>query len=124
MRAFRAVAVVAGVAALFPVGFFAQQPTTFRSSTNVVPISATVLRKSGGYATGLKKDDFVITDNGRRQEIVSFSDEIQNISVSLILDMSGSMSDTLPRVLDAADRFLANLLPEDRATVGTLQSTA
>ena len=69
MRAFRAVAVVAGLAALLPVGFLAQQPTTFRASTNIVPISATVLRKSGGYATGLTKDDFVITDNGRRQAI-------------------------------------------------------
>ena len=65
-------------------------------------------------------DDFTVLDNGKPQEIQLFSSEAQAISVSVILDTSGSMQAALPRLFAAASAFLENLRPDDRAMVGTL----
>jgi VWFA-related protein len=95
-------------------------PALFRSAVSIVPVFATVTTRDGAFASGLTRDDFTIADNGVRREIVSFSDEVQPISVSVILDTSFSMSNAISRVMDAGALFLADLLPEDRAVVGTL----
>jgi Ca-activated chloride channel family protein len=111
----------AGLVALGGVALGAQQnPALYRSSVNIVPVFATVTTRDGAFAGGLTRDDFTIADNGVRREIVSFSDDLQPISVSVILDTSFSMSNAIERVMDAGGLFLGDLLPEDRATVGTL----
>jgi Ca-activated chloride channel homolog len=92
----------------------------FRSSVDLVPVFATVTTRDGAFASGLTRDDFVVMDDGRPQEIVSFAEEAQAISVSLIMDTSASMKDALPRVFSAAGVFLDNLRPNDRAMVGSL----
>ena len=110
----------ASVLALMTAGTRAQQAGAFRSTVDLVPVFATVTRPDGSFASGLAKEDFVVLDNGTPQEIVSFSEEAQAISVSLILDTSSSMASALPRVFAAASRFLDELRPDDRATIGTL----
>ncbi len=98
----------------------APQQTVFRSTVDLVPVFATVLGSDGSFATGLTKDDFTVLDNGKPQDIVSFSDEAQTISVSVILDTSGSMATARPRVFAAAGVFLDNLGADDRAMIGSL----
>lgn len=115
----RALVVAAGIAALGTLAL-AQQPPPFRAAVNIVPVYATVLDAQGAYAGGLTQDDFTVLDDGTPQEIVSFSSEAQAISVSVILDTSGSMVAALPRLFAAAGVFLDNLRPDDRAVVGTL----
>lgn len=97
-----------------------QQAPAFRSSVHLVPVFVTVTTADGSFARGLTKDDFTVLDDGKPQEIVSFSSEAQTISVSMILDTSGSMGSALPRVFSAARAFLDRLLPDDRAMVGSL----
>jgi Ca-activated chloride channel family protein len=97
-----------------------QAPPAFRASVDIVPVYATVTRPDGTFAGGLTKDDFVVLDNGKPQDIASFASTAQTISVSVILDTSSTMSSTLPRVFGAARVFLKQLLPEDRAMVGSL----
>ncbi len=113
-------ALVAGLAALAGLGMHAQQPPAFRSSVDLVPVFATVLAADGSFAAGLTKEDFTVLDNGAAQDIVSFSDKAQAISVSVILDTSSSMTSALPRVYAAASVFLDGLRPDDRAMVGSL----
>lgn len=96
------------------------QQAGFRSSVDLVPVFATVLAKDGSFVRGLTKDDFTVLDDGKPQEITSFSDEAQAISVSVILDTSSSMASALPRVFAAAGVFLDQLRPDDRAMVGSL----
>ena len=96
------------------------QQTPFRSSVDLVPVFATVLDSGGGFRGGLTKDDFTVLDNGKPQTITSFSSETQTVSVSLILDTSGSMALAESRVLHAANIFLEELRQDDRAMVGTL----
>jgi hypothetical protein len=79
-----------------------------------------VTNPDGSFARGLTKDDFTVLDNRAPQAITSFSSEAQTISVSVILDTSGSMASALPRVFGAARAFLDRLTAEDRAMVGSL----
>jgi Ca-activated chloride channel family protein len=116
----RVAASAAGVVVLASVAMQAQQAGTFRSSVDLVPVFTTVIGQDGSFASGLTKDDFTVLDNGKPQEIVSFSDQAQAISVSLILDTSSSMASALPRVFAAAAVFLDDLRPDDRAMIGTL----
>ena len=86
----------------------------------MVPVYATVTDQAGAFTRGLTKDDFVVLDDGKPQEIISFSEEAQAISVSVILDTSGSMAEARPKMLAAAGVFLNELRPDDRAMLGSL----
>ncbi len=97
-----------------------RQQTVFRSSVDLVPVFVTALAPDGSFVSGLTRDDFTVLDNGKPQEIVSFSDQAQAISVCVILDTSSSMADALPRVFAAAGKFLDTLGPDDRAMIGSL----
>lgn len=111
---------VAAVLSASAVVGAAQAPQVFRSSVDLVPVFATVTTADGAFAKGLSKNDFIVLDNGKPQEIASFSNEAQALSVSVILDTSGSMQSALPRVFGAARAFLERLSREDRAMVGSL----
>ena len=113
-----AVAGVLGLAFGIVLPGAAQQP--FRSTTDLVPVFATVLDKNGQFVHGLTRDDFTILDDGKPQTIVGFSDEAQAISVSVIIDTSGSMAATRSRAFAAARVFLDQLRPDDRAMMNTL----
>jgi len=97
-----------------------QAPPVFKSSVDIVPVYATVTDPAGTFTRGLTRDDFVVQDDGQPQQIVSFSEEAQAISVSVILDTSGSMAEARPKMLAAAGVFLDQLRPDDRAMLGSL----
>lgn len=97
-----------------------QAPPVFKSSVDIVPVYATVTDLKGTFTRGLTRDDFEVLDDGKPQQIVSFSEEAQAISVSVILDTSGSMSEARPKMLAAAGVFLDQLRPDDRAMLGSL----
>ena len=92
-----------------------QAPPVFKSSVDIVPVYTTVTDPTGVFTRGLTRDDFVVLDDGKPQQIVSFSEEAQAISVSVILDTSGSMAEARPSMLAAAGLFLDQLRPDDRA---------
>jgi Ca-activated chloride channel family protein len=59
-----------------------------------------------------------VLDDDRPQEIVFFQNEVQPITVVVMLDTSASMTASLDLLRDAAEQFLIRLLPDDRAKVG------
>jgi VWFA-related protein len=66
--------------------------TTFRSTVDVVSVAAVVRDKRGRFATGLKKEDFVVHEGGSRREILQFhADANAPVRVALLFDVSGSM---------------------------------
>jgi Ca-activated chloride channel family protein len=106
---------------LASAGLVAQQaPPVFKASVDMVRVYATVTDPAGAFARGLTRDDFEVLDDGKPQKIVSFAEEAQAISVSVILDTSGSMSLARPQMLAAAGVFLDQLRPDDRAMLGSL----
>ena len=95
----------------------AQQPT-FKSGTQVVSIFATVTDKQKRLVPNLVKDDFEVMDNGKPQPLVFFQNEVQPITVIVMLDTSGSMTGTISLLRAAAEQFVIRLLPDDKARVG------
>jgi Ca-activated chloride channel family protein len=92
---------------------------TFRSSSRVVAVYATVRESDGRLVPNLTKDDFEILDNGKPAPITTFSNEILPFTVVLLLDMSNSVINQYPRILSSAQEFVDHLLPADRVRIGT-----
>ncbi len=114
MRIFSLAAVLAAVTISLP----AQQPT-FKSGARSVAVYATVTEKDGRLVPDLTKDDFEIKDNGKVQPITVFSNEVQPITVVMMLDRSGSMRGNFRLVEAAGEAFVRALLPTDKARIGS-----
>jgi Ca-activated chloride channel family protein len=98
-------------------GLRAQEPT-FRAATQIVPLYATVTDQQNRLVADLTKDDFEILDNQKPQKIEVFLNEVQPISVVVMLDTSASMTGSLSLLQAAAEQFLLRLLPKDQGSVG------
>lgn len=95
---------------------------TFKSGTRTVAVYATVTEPGGRLVPDLSRDDFEIEDEGKRQEITVFANEIQPITVVMLLDRSGSMEGNFDLVREAAEKFVAELLPADKARIGSFSN--
>jgi VWFA-related protein len=100
----------------------AWQRPQFRGGTNTVSIYATVADAAGRLVTGLTRDDFEVLDNGTPQDLTVFSSDIQPITIVIMLDRSGSMMDNFNLVQRAAEEFVENLLPADKARLGNFSN--
>jgi VWFA-related protein len=96
-----------------------QRLPAFRSQTITVSIYATVSDRDGRLVPDLGRDAFQVFDNGKPVELTVFSNEIQPITVALLLDMSGSMTPRFLRVRESTFRFIDALLPHDRLRIGS-----
>ncbi len=100
----------------------AQQQAMFKSGTRTVPVYATVTDADGRLVPELTQADFEIYDNGKKQPITIFDDEIVPFSAVLALDTSASMTLNIEFVQDAAAQFVIRMLPQDTAAVGFFNS--
>lgn len=96
----------------------AQQPPTFGTTTRTVAVYATVTDAQGRLAPDLTRDNFEVDDNGVKQELTVFSNDIQPITAIMLLDRSGSMQPNFDLEVRAAETFLHGMLPEDRVRIG------
>jgi Ca-activated chloride channel family protein len=116
----------AGHAQLSPTQTSGQLPI-FRYGVNVelVDLFASVRDTKGKLITKLRRDDFLVYDNGIPQSISEFSREYCPLSVLILLDTSGSMAG---RKLDNARRslvqFLKRLNSGDEAMLIAFQARA
>jgi Ca-activated chloride channel family protein len=94
------------------------QPPTFGTTTRTVAVYATVTTGQGRLAPDLTRDDFEVYDNGTRQTLTVFSNDVQPITVVMLLDRSGSMKPNLDLEVRAAETFVHGMLPVDRARIG------
>ena len=110
-----------GLAAAFvavgTIAVFAQQ-TVFRSGTRIVPLYATVTDAQKRLVPDLAKTDFEILDNEKSQEIQLFVNEVQPVTVVVMLDTSASMMGNIELLKQAAEQFVLRLLPKDKGMVG------
>ena len=96
----------------------AQQPPTFGTTTRTVAVYATVTDSQGRLAPDLTRDAFEVDDNGVKQELTVFSNDIQPITGIMLLDRSGSMKPNLELEVRAAETFIHGMLAEDRLRIG------
>jgi Ca-activated chloride channel family protein len=96
-----------------------QHPDRIRTGTNAVAVYATVTDAAGRLLPDLALDAFEIYDNGARQEIAIFSNDIQPITVVMMLDRSGSMRASFGLLEAAGEAFVRRLRPKDEARIGS-----
>jgi Ca-activated chloride channel homolog len=86
----------------------------FKTSAELINVSATVTDSSERFVTGLRREDFILFEDDREQAITHFSDERVPVSLGIVLDTSGSMEGAKFRAAEnAIDRFLRQLLSPD-----------
>ena len=71
----------------------------------LVSMTITVSDRYGRFVTGLQQRNFQIFDDGVQQEIAHFSDEDAPLTLGIIYDVSGSMSDLTSRSFQTLRRF-------------------
>ncbi len=96
----------------------APQVPAFRSTSAVVSLFATVTDAQRRLVPDLGRDDFQIFDNDRPQPLTVFDNEVRPITIVVMLDTSGSMTNNLDLLRDGAEQFLIRLLPQDQGKVG------
>ena len=108
-------------------GAGAQTPSTprFSSGVQLVEVYATVTDATGGPVLGLRREDFELWEDGRRQEISAFASGEFPATVALGLDRSWSMAGRPLRLAkEASQAFLRQLTPQDRSMVVSISSDA
>jgi VWFA-related protein len=119
-RSLLAASIAWPVVSLLTIGPAAQQEKpTFRAGVTTVDIYATVRGSDGAFVPDLTREDFEIKDDGVRREVAVFSREIVPITVTMMMDMSGSQEVGGEWMREAGHVLVDALLPADRARIGT-----
>jgi len=95
------------------------QQAQFKSGAYTVAVYATVADEAGRLVPNLQQDAFDVYDNGKRQPLTTFANDIQPITVVMMLDRSGSMYRNFGLVQRAAQAFIERMIPGDKARVGS-----
>ena len=89
----------------------AGQGFSFKTGVDLVNVSVTVTDHTGRFVSGLKRDDFVVYEDGKPQEIAQFDADRVPVSLGIALDTSGSMiGEKIVAAQAALNRFLVDLL--------------
>jgi VWFA-related protein len=101
------------------VVYAAAPQTTLKVGVDLVNVLFTVTDRNGHLVSSLGQEDFLIEEDGRKQEIQFFSHENQlPLTLGLLVDISPSVKPTFDRERAAATRFLEQVLrPKDLAMV-------
>jgi VWFA-related protein len=109
------------VLAVLAAALSAQEPT-FKTGNRTVAVYATVTGADGRLVPDLGRSAFSIQDNGKPQELSLFANDVQAITVVMLLDRSGSMKANFELVEKAAEQFVAVMEPADRARIGSFSN--
>jgi VWFA-related protein len=91
---------------------------TFSTGVNVVNVFATVRDRSGKIVDNLGRDDFLIEEDGRPQQIRYFARQSDlPLTLGLLVDTSLSQARVLESEKKASRRFVEKVLREDRDSV-------
>ncbi len=88
-----------------------------RIDTQLVDVPIVVMDKNGKPLLDLKKNNFVVYEDGKIQEITDFSTTSAPFEVALLLDTSGSTRSDLELIQRAAASFIASLRPGDKVSI-------
>lgn len=93
------------------------QDQTIRLRAEEVLLNITVTDPYGHQATDLNKEEFIVAEDGQRQDVSSFLISSVPVNVVLMLDASGSIVSEIGSLRDAAMQFVNKLGPEDKVSV-------
>ncbi len=84
-----------------------------RVDVDLVLVNVTVTDPFNRLVTGLEQENFRVFEDNSEQEVVHFSSEDVPISIGVIFDMSGSMSNKVDKARLAALQFFKTANPQD-----------
>lgn len=94
-----------------------------RIETQLITVPIVVADKNGRPILGLKKENFAIYEDDKRQEIAFFSLTDAPFEIALLLDTSGSTRNELSLIRRAALNFISSLRSEDKVAIVAFEST-
>jgi VWFA-related protein len=102
----------------FSIFAFAQEVLVIKVKVNAVNVLATVRDRSGNLVDNLSKDDFMLEEDGKPQEIRYFSRQTDMpLTIGLLLDFSMSQYNVLQEERIASSQFLEQVLRPGRDRV-------
>ena len=87
-------------------------------------VNITVTDPYDRLVTGLEPDNFRVFEDNIEQEVVTFSSEDVPISIGIILDLSGSMTNKVGKAKEAAVQFFKTANPQDEFFLVTFNEHA
>jgi len=89
----------------------AQEPPTIKVEVNIVNLLCSVRDNKGALISNLTKDDFLVSEEGKPQEIRYFTRESDlPLTIGLLVDLSGSQKNLIEIERRAAHNFFSNVL--------------
>ena len=86
---------------------------SLKAETDITLVPISVTDPYGRLVTGLEQENFRVFEDNAEQEIVRFTSEDVPISIGVIFDMSGSMTDKIEKSRLAAVQFFRTANPQD-----------
>jgi len=87
-------------------GLLIKKGKVIRSEVNLALVSVNVVDLYDRMVVGLSQGDFRVYEDGVEQEIITFSSEDVPLSLGVVLDLSGSMTNKIDKVREAIMEFL------------------
>src|ERR1017187_4566019 len=106
---------------LLPAG---DEKVVFRSDVALMRVDAQVVDRGNRAITGLTREDFILRDEGHKQEIRNFASEDMPLDVLFLLDVSASMRPHVQRIADAAHQALTVLGEDERMAIMVFDTSA
>jgi VWFA-related protein len=88
-----------------------------RVETQLVSVPAVVTNRNGRPMSGLKAENFLVYEDGQKQNITNFGTTQTPFEIALLLDTSGSTRADVMLIRQAANAFIEALRPGDRVAV-------
>jgi Ca-activated chloride channel family protein len=95
----------------------APQRPSFRGGVDVVSLNVTVIDQSRTFVTSLDRGDFVVFEDGVKQDVTYFNKAQLPVALSLLMDTSASMEDKLRLAQEAAVGFIKRMKTDDMAQI-------
>jgi Ca-activated chloride channel family protein len=86
---------------------------TIHLDVDIALVNITVTDPHDRMVTGLEPENFRVFEDNVEQEVVNFSSEDVPISIGVILDLSGSMTNKVGKAKEAAIEFFKTANPQD-----------
>jgi Ca-activated chloride channel family protein len=99
--------------ALAPDASLDTHTSPIKKKVDLVLVPVTITDQMDRLVTGLDKDNFQVFEGKEKQDIQHFSNEDAPVSVGIIFDMSGSMTDKIDRAREAVVQFCKTANPQD-----------
>ena len=89
----------------------------FSVNVRMVLVDTVVRDRQGRLMEDLTRDDFLVFEDGIRQDVQNFSRDELPLAVALVIDRSGSVAPYISELRRIAERALAQLKPDDQVAL-------